>query len=87
MGTLHRGSRIAFSLSPPTIAANDRGGEGDAKSGLMVTAGLFESVRQPLCVLLAVPVALIGVFLTFFYVNATFTREAYIGVIMMGGSW
>ncbi|TVR50014.1 MAG: efflux RND transporter permease subunit, partial [Gemmatimonadales bacterium] len=51
----------------------------------MVTAGLFESVRQPLCVLLAVPMALIGVFLTFFYVNATFTREAYIGVIMMGG--
>jgi len=51
----------------------------------MVTAGLFESVRQPLCVLLAVPMALIGVFLTFFFVNATFTREAYIGVIMMGG--
>ena len=51
----------------------------------MVTAGLFESVRQPLCVLFAVPMALVGVFLTFFYVNATFTREAYIGVIMMGG--
>jgi HAE1 family hydrophobic/amphiphilic exporter-1 len=29
--------------------------------------------------------ALIGVFLIFFYANATFTREAYIGVIMMGG--
>jgi HAE1 family hydrophobic/amphiphilic exporter-1 len=29
--------------------------------------------------------ALIGVFLMFFYVNATFTREAYIGVIMMSG--
>jgi HAE1 family hydrophobic/amphiphilic exporter-1 len=29
--------------------------------------------------------ALIGVFLLFFYVNASFTREAYIGVIMMGG--
>ncbi len=51
----------------------------------MVTAGLFESVRQPLCVLLAVPMALIGVFLTFYFVGATFTREAYIGVIMMGG--
>ena len=51
----------------------------------MVTAALFESVRQPLCVLLTVPMALIGVFLTFFYVNAVFTREAYIGVIMMGG--
>jgi hydrophobic/amphiphilic exporter-1 (mainly G- bacteria), HAE1 family len=51
----------------------------------MVTAGLFESVRQPLCVLLAVPMALIGVFLIFFFVRATFTREAYIGMIMMGG--
>ena len=51
----------------------------------MVTAALFESLKQPLCVLLTVPMALIGVFLIFFYANATFTREAYIGVIMMGG--
>lgn len=51
----------------------------------MVTAALFESVRQPLCVLLTVPMALVGVFLIFFYAKATFTREAYIGVIMMSG--
>lgn len=51
----------------------------------MVTAALFESLRQPLAVLLTVPMALIGVFLIFFYARATFTREAYIGVIMMGG--
>jgi HAE1 family hydrophobic/amphiphilic exporter-1 len=51
----------------------------------MGTAALFESLKQPLCVLLTVPMALIGVFLTFFYTNASFTREAYIGVIMMGG--
>ncbi len=51
----------------------------------MVTAALFESLRQPLCVLLTIPMALIGVFLLFYYVNASFTREAYIGVIMMGG--
>jgi HAE1 family hydrophobic/amphiphilic exporter-1 len=51
----------------------------------MVTAALFESLRQPLCVLLTVPMALIGVFLMFFYTDASFTREAYIGVIMMGG--
>ncbi len=51
----------------------------------MVTAALFESLRQPLCVLLTVPMALIGVFMMFFYARATFTREAYIGVIMMGG--
>ena len=51
----------------------------------MVTAALFESLRQPLCVLFTVPMALIGVFLMFFYTDASFTREAYIGVIMMGG--
>ena len=51
----------------------------------MVTAALFESVAQPLVVLLTVPMALIGVFLTFFYTDASFTREAYIGIIMMGG--
>jgi HAE1 family hydrophobic/amphiphilic exporter-1 len=51
----------------------------------MVAAALFESLRQPLCVLLTVPMALIGVFLTFFFTDASFTREAFIGVIMMGG--
>jgi HAE1 family hydrophobic/amphiphilic exporter-1 len=51
----------------------------------MVTAALFESLRQPLCILLAVPMALIGVFAIFSAAEASFTREAYIGVIMMGG--
>ena len=51
----------------------------------MVTAALFESLRQPICVLLTVPMALIGVFLMVFYTGASFTREAYIGVIKMGG--
>jgi len=51
----------------------------------MVCAGVFESVRQPLCVLLTVPMAMIGVFLVYFFTNASFTREAFIGVIMMAG--
>jgi HAE1 family hydrophobic/amphiphilic exporter-1 len=51
----------------------------------MVTAALFESVLQPLCVLLTVPMALVGVFMMFFFTEASFTREAWIGVIMMGG--
>lgn len=51
----------------------------------MVTAALFESLRQPLCVLLTVPMAMIGVFLVFFFSGASFSREAFIGVIMMGG--
>ncbi|MBR9990429.1 MAG: efflux RND transporter permease subunit, partial [Gemmatimonadetes bacterium] len=51
----------------------------------MVTAAIFESLKLPLTVLLTVPMALIGVFLLFFYLGATFTREAYVGMIMMGG--
>ncbi|MGD2152753.1 MAG: efflux RND transporter permease subunit [Gemmatimonadales bacterium] len=51
----------------------------------MVTAALFESLRAPFVVLLTVPLALIGVFLIFFYTGASFTRSAYIGVIMMAG--
>jgi hydrophobic/amphiphilic exporter-1 (mainly G- bacteria), HAE1 family len=51
----------------------------------MATAALFESLRQPLTVLLTVPMALIGVFLIFRHTGASFTREAYIGVIMMAG--
>jgi HAE1 family hydrophobic/amphiphilic exporter-1 len=51
----------------------------------MVTAALFESLRQPFVVLMAVPMALVGVFLIFYFLDASFTREAYIGVIMMGG--
>ncbi len=51
----------------------------------MVCAALFESLRQPLCVLLTVPMAMIGVFLVFFFTGAAFTREAYVGVIMMSG--
>jgi HAE1 family hydrophobic/amphiphilic exporter-1 len=51
----------------------------------MVTAALFESLAAPFVVLLTLPLALIGVFLIFFYTNATFTRTGYIGTIMMGG--
>ena len=51
----------------------------------MVTAALFESARQPLCVILTVPMALIGVFLLFFFLDANFTGEAWMGVIMMCG--
>lgn len=51
----------------------------------MVTAALFESFAAPFVVLLTLPLALIGVFLIFFYTDATFTRTAYIGTIMMAG--
>ena len=51
----------------------------------MVTAALFESLAAPFVVLFTLPLALIGVFMIFFYTDATFTRTAFIGTIMMGG--
>ncbi len=51
----------------------------------MVTAGLFESLAAPFVVLFSLPFALIGVFLIFFYTDATFTDIAFIGTVMMGG--
>ncbi|MDP2480285.1 MAG: efflux RND transporter permease subunit [Candidatus Palauibacterales bacterium] len=51
----------------------------------MTTAALFESLAAPFVVLLTLPLALIGVFLVFFYTDASFTRTAYIGTIMMTG--
>ncbi|HEX6589983.1 MAG TPA: efflux RND transporter permease subunit, partial [Longimicrobiales bacterium] len=51
----------------------------------MVTAALFESLRQPFIVLLTVPMAMTGVFVTFWLMDASFTREAYVGSIMMAG--
>ncbi|HEX6694986.1 MAG TPA: efflux RND transporter permease subunit [Longimicrobiales bacterium] len=89
----------ATALPPGYTISEDRGYYFSAEEGrqiygvliiaiiliYMVTAAVFESFRQPLCVLLTVPMALIGVFLLFFYIGASFTREAYIGVIMMSG--
>lgn len=51
----------------------------------MVTATVLESLAGPFVILLTLPLALIGVFLIFFYTGATFTRTAYIGAVMMGG--
>jgi len=51
----------------------------------MVTAALFESLRQPFVVLLTVPLALIGVFLIYYLTDTNFDRNAYIGVILLGG--
>ncbi len=51
----------------------------------MVTAALFESLKQPLIVILTVPMALIGVFVLFYWTDAGFDRNAYIGVILLSG--
>jgi HAE1 family hydrophobic/amphiphilic exporter-1 len=51
----------------------------------LVTAALFESLRAPLVVLASVPLALVGVFILYMALGETFTREAWIGVVMMSG--
>jgi multidrug efflux pump subunit AcrB len=51
----------------------------------MVTAGLFESLKQPFIIILTVPLALIGVFLIFYLSDTNFDRSAYIGVILLAG--
>ena len=51
----------------------------------MILASLYESFIQPFFILLAVPLALIGVFIAFVIADFPFDSSAYIGVILLGG--
>ncbi|MFC2167443.1 efflux RND transporter permease subunit [Acidobacteriota bacterium] len=51
----------------------------------MILASLYESILQPFFILLAVPLALIGVFVAFVLADFPFDSSAYIGVILLGG--
>ncbi len=51
----------------------------------MVLASLYESLLQPFVVLLAVPAALIGVFLIYYFTEEPFDAAASIGVVLLGG--
>ncbi|MBN1224007.1 MAG: efflux RND transporter permease subunit [Candidatus Aminicenantes bacterium] len=51
----------------------------------MILAALYESIIQPFFILLAVPLALIGVFVAFVIADFSFDSSAYIGVILLGG--
>ena len=51
----------------------------------MILASLYESIIQPFFILLAVPLALIGVFVAFIIAGFSFDSSAYIGVILLGG--
>ena len=51
----------------------------------MVISALYESFLHPFIILLTVPMALIGVFLIFFFLDKNFDRTAYIGVILLAG--
>jgi HAE1 family hydrophobic/amphiphilic exporter-1 len=51
----------------------------------MVLACQYESLRDPLVVLVSVPVAAVGVLLTLFLTGTTLNLQSYIGCIMLGG--
>ena len=51
----------------------------------MVLAALFESVSLPLLVLMSLPMALVGVFMAFWWTNSTFDSSARIGLILLFG--
>lgn len=51
----------------------------------MILASLYESFIHPFFILMAVPLALIGVFVAFVVADYNFDSAAYIGVILLGG--
>jgi HAE1 family hydrophobic/amphiphilic exporter-1 len=51
----------------------------------MVLACQYESLRDPLVVLLSVPVAAVGVLVMLFLTDTTLNLQSYIGCIMLGG--
>jgi len=52
---------------------------------LMILAALYESFVLPFFIMLAVPLALIGVFVAFVVAKAPFDPTAYVGVILLSG--
>ena len=51
----------------------------------MVLAAVFESVTLPILVLISLPMALVGVFLAFWWTNSAFDSSARIGLILLFG--
>jgi HAE1 family hydrophobic/amphiphilic exporter-1 len=51
----------------------------------MVLACQYESLRNPLVVMMSVPLAAIGVLVTLFLTQTTLNLQSYIGCIMLGG--
>jgi HAE1 family hydrophobic/amphiphilic exporter-1 len=51
----------------------------------MILSSLYESFVQAFFIILAVPLALIGVFIAFVIADFSFDSSAYIGVILLGG--
>ncbi len=51
----------------------------------LILGMLYENFLQPLLIMLAIPLALIGVFIAFVFMDYSFDSTAYIGVILLSG--
>lgn len=51
----------------------------------LILAMLYENFLQPLLIMLAIPMALIGVFIAFWKLDYSFDASAYVGVILLMG--
>ncbi|MDW8466063.1 MAG: efflux RND transporter permease subunit [Chloroherpetonaceae bacterium] len=51
----------------------------------IVTAALYESFSKPFLIILAVPMALAGVFLSFYFFDANFGRGGYASLLLLSG--
>ncbi|HEX5513151.1 MAG TPA: efflux RND transporter permease subunit [Gammaproteobacteria bacterium] len=51
----------------------------------MILASLYESLRDPLIVMLSVPLAAVGVVATLYLTGTTFNMQSFIGIIMLVG--
>ncbi|MDD4671825.1 MAG: efflux RND transporter permease subunit [Bacteroidales bacterium] len=83
---------IGFKVSKPTYSYwNKEDKKQYALIGLMVlilfiiTSVLFESMRQPIAVILLVPLSFIGVFTTYWMFDLSFDQGTYAAFILLGG--
>ncbi|MFC1559295.1 efflux RND transporter permease subunit [Gemmatimonadota bacterium] len=51
----------------------------------ILTSSLYESFFHPFTIILTVPLALLGVFLGYWFFDKGFDQSAYVGVVLMGG--
>jgi HAE1 family hydrophobic/amphiphilic exporter-1 len=51
----------------------------------IVCAALYESFSKPFLIILAVPMSLAGVFLSFYFFDANFGRGGYASILLLGG--
>jgi len=51
----------------------------------ILTSSLYESFFHPFTIILTVPLAMMGVFLGYWFFDKGFDQSAYVGVVLMGG--